>query len=66
MTPPIPKALYPCALCLEDYSWPPEDLHWSEKVDAWICDNCWDEDEHGEPEMRLSDVLAASIAPPNP
>lgn len=38
---PIPKALYPCKYCAEDYSWPPEDLCWSEIDQAWVCDECW-------------------------
>ena len=41
MSKPIPEALYPCHNCCEDYSWPAEDLHWSEQEQAWECDMCW-------------------------
>ena len=55
---PIPKALYSCVHCREDYSWPAEDLRWSTKTKAWVCDLCWDTEAHGKPGPRLSDVLA--------
>ena len=44
---PLPEPFYSCAYCADEYSWPAEDLFWSEKTNSWICDNCWDEpDEH--------------------
>lgn len=44
---PIPDALYPCLQCSEEFSWPAKDLFWSERCKAWVCDMCWDCDEHG-------------------
>jgi hypothetical protein len=46
-TKPLPEPLYGCYRCACEYSWPADDLFWSEKTDSWVCDNCWDEvDEH--------------------
>ena len=55
---PIPKAIYPCNYCADDFSWPPEDLRWSEKIEAWVCSMCWDDDTHGEPKQTLAEVLS--------
>ena len=44
---PLPEPLYSCAYCADEYSWPAEDLFWSEALNTWICDNCWLEvDKH--------------------
>ena len=40
-TRPIPQALYPCEYCADEYSWPADDLYWSEIDQAWVCDACW-------------------------
>ncbi len=56
---PVPKAVYPCSICHEDYSWPPEDLRWSEKSKKWVCDMCWNEEYDGTHGPRLADVLQA-------
>lgn len=53
----IPLALYSCHHCAEDYSWPAEDLAWSNKLNEWVCENCWDDDVHGEPVIRLDAEL---------
>lgn len=45
---PLPDALYPCAHCYEEYSWPAEDLSWCPEIQKWICINCWDCDVHGD------------------
>ena len=45
----IPDPLYPCKFCYEEYSWPAEDLFWSEKEQAWVCDYCRGDQVHGEP-----------------
>lgn len=50
---PIPRALYPCKHCAEDYSWPAEDLYWSAITKAWVCESCWDDDVHGERVTRI-------------
>lgn len=39
----IPKPLYPCMHCAEEYSWPAEDLSWSKREMGWVCDLCWDD-----------------------
>lgn len=39
---PIPTALYLCAMCRDDYSWPAEDLVWVEKDQRWVCNECYD------------------------
>ena len=60
---PIPEALYPCHVCCEDYSWPAEDLWWSESQKAWECDNCWscrDGEDYDEPKgISLADEIKA-------
>ncbi len=61
----LPEPAYPCAICYEEYSWPADELHWSDRRQNWYCDNCWDEmPEHwindGEVEPRgisLADEL---------
>ena len=45
---PIPKPLYPCLHCAEDYSWPASDLNWSEVETGWVCHECWDERDFEE------------------
>ncbi len=50
---PIPRALYPCKHCAESYSWPAEDLAWSDEAKAWVCETCWDDGEHGVPVTRM-------------
>ena len=60
---PIPKALYSCLECREEYSWPAEDLFWSAKCEAWICDNCWDHEGHGEPGIRLDREIKRQNTP---
>jgi len=39
----IPKPLYPCKYCSDEYSWPATDLYWSEIDKDWVCDQCWDD-----------------------
>ena len=56
---PVPEAVYPCYICREDFSWPPQDLRWSEKVKEWICEVCWEEESHGETGPALTEVLKA-------
>lgn len=50
---PIPRALYPCHHCYEEYSWHADDLNWSPLLKAWVCRECWDDETHGEPGIRL-------------
>lgn len=58
----IPKPLYPCCSCYEDYSWPAENLFWSEPLQNWCCDMCWDEyDEHWTP-IKRTIPLGISLA----
>lgn len=59
---PIPQALYACKYCYEDCSWPPDDLHWSAKVEWWLCSNCWDEEYHGEHGIRLDKEITRQNA----
>ena len=43
----VPEPLYPCGFneCLS--TWPAEDLFWSEPLQGWVCDQCWDDvDQH--------------------
>lgn len=63
---PIPDALYPCAHCAAEYSWPACDLHWSYLERAWICPQCWGTSEAalhlGDPEplgVSLADEIEA-------
>jgi len=60
---PLPKALYSCKYCADEYSWPPDDLRWFQKVEGWVCENCWDEGDHGEPGIRLDKEIARQNAP---
>jgi hypothetical protein len=55
---PLPKALYSCKYCAEEYSWPADDLNWSSVVSGWVCNNCWCGDDHGDPGIRLDRELA--------
>jgi hypothetical protein len=55
---PIPRALYSCKECADEFSWPATDLHWCKRVKGWICINCWDHHEHGTIGIRLSDEIA--------
>lgn len=50
---PLPRALYSCKYCAEDYSWPADDLNWSSVVNGWVCNHCWETDDHGDPGIRL-------------
>jgi len=44
---PIPQVLYGCHFCGDEYSHPADELFWSEKYKAWVCDSCWDDqDKH--------------------
>ena len=59
----LPEPLYCCANndCCAEYTWPAEDLHWSDRCEGWYCDNCWDveplcDDEQG---VSLADELTA-------
>ncbi len=46
---PIPRALYGCHFCGDEYSHPADELFWSESFQSWVCDSCWDDrDEHWE------------------
>jgi hypothetical protein len=40
---PLPEPYYPCADCYEDYSWRASELYWSEQLEDWYCENCWQE-----------------------
>lgn len=53
---PCPSALYPCKHCCSDYSWPAEDLFWSEAEQAWVCLECWNDDEEAKG-ISLADEL---------
>lgn len=62
---PLPNPAYPCSVGYEEYSWPADELYWSDRLQNWYCDNCWDEmPEHwigdGEvvkPGISLADEL---------
>lgn len=54
---PIPKALYSCYHCSIDHSWPAEDLAWTDKLETWVCRECWDHDAHGERGDSLADEM---------
>ncbi len=49
--------MYSCHICREDVSWPAADLNWCEKCSQWLCDICWDSEEHGEKGVRLDHWL---------
>lgn len=56
MKKPIPEPLYGCEICYEDHSWPAEDLFWSDALEGWCCENCWDDvDEHWKSDSELID-----------
>jgi hypothetical protein len=59
MTKKIPDAVYPCLHCSDTYSWPPEDLSWSEIEQGWVCGECWDDRdvENEESGGSLADEL---------
>lgn len=48
----IPEALYPCHYCREEYSWPAEDLHWSDIDKDWVCGLCWSDRDKGFDEPK--------------
>jgi hypothetical protein len=51
---PIPDPLYPCRFndCLS--TWPAELLFWSEPLQDWVCDQCWDDvDAHWTDDGRV-------------
>ena len=51
---PVPDPLYPCCHdeCMS--SWPAEDLWWSEPLQDWCCDQCWDDvDAHWTDDGRV-------------
>ncbi len=60
---PIPEPLYSCGIegCREERTWPAHSLHWSETVKAWICQECWDSEIHGDhhPAVSLESELKA-------
>ena len=58
---PIPKPVYPCKHCADEYSWPASDLFWSSEEDAWVCDDCWDCEELKEEKgVCLADEIKKS------
>ncbi len=62
---PIPNALYECAICYGERSWPATELFWSDIIEKWCCRYCWDgvdehwliEDEPIEHGVSLADEL---------
>jgi hypothetical protein len=50
---PIPKALYPCAHCRDEFSRYAEELYWWHECKCWVCDDCWESESHGEKGIRL-------------
>lgn len=58
----LPKALYGCIHCYTEHTWEADDLSWSEKLDNWVCFECWDKETHGEHGIRLDKHLAAENA----
>ncbi len=56
---PTPEPMYPCKYCWEDYCWPATELEWSEIDQNWICENCWNPNENGEPQGKLLQTLKA-------
>lgn len=59
---PLPRALYSCKYCAEDYSWPADDLNWSSLVNGWVCNHCWEGDDHGDPGVRLDREIQQRLA----
>ena len=55
MKTPIP--LFPCFHCSEDYSKPADELSWSGTIKGWVCDDCWEDEQHGKPVIRLDREL---------
>ena len=56
---PIPEPLYPCRFndCLS--TWPAEDLFWSEPLQDWVCDQCWDDvDAHWMDDGRVDSGIS--------
>lgn len=54
---PIPEALYPCASCKEDYSYPATDLFWNDRMRDWVCSNCWDYDVNEKRGVSMEDEI---------
>lgn len=54
----IPRALFSCHFCEEEYSWPAEDIAWSEKLSKWVCSQCWSDENAGETGIKLVDEIA--------
>ena len=50
---PIPKPLYPCAHCRDEFSRYADELYWWDECKCWVCDDCWEEESHGEKGIRL-------------
>ena len=54
---PIPKPLYPCHFCHDEYSWHAEWLFWSDEHSDWVCDNCFSEIDVDEKGICLDDYI---------
>jgi hypothetical protein len=54
---PIPRALFSCAICAEDYSWPAEDLFWNKATAEWICLECWYDNAMGDKGISLAEEI---------
>ena len=61
MSKPLPEPVYYCGRpeCWED-PWPASDLWWSDTLQGWYCDSCWNEPPLAEtetPGISLYDEL---------
>lgn len=57
----LPKPLFPCKHCAEEWTWPADGLHWSKSERGWICPICREERDLDKGRC-LADVLASSAA----
>ena len=56
MTKPLPEPLYCCENdeCCEEHTWPAEDLWWSDNLQGFFCESCWDCDDYIERDKGIS------------
>ncbi len=63
--PAPPKLLSSCHCCADEYSWSLDELFWSATIGDYLCENCWDKQDHGEPGVSALEFLQRAPSPAN-
>lgn len=58
---PIPEPLYICSVGSCGYSWPADQLFWSDSIKGWCCDHCWFEVDAHWPVLEYGISLADEL-----